>query len=195
MLASGVLVRQSRLPKLTWNQEPDRPFDHYAKQGGLPQKEEPEVRRRGVRHEVDKDVRVPVGLHANRELVRKVSNRLGWSVAEQQMRILAGFQPTVEIPHEVTTLSIDGPSHVKSRSSSTASRSITRSIMRPCVAGFRKRLSGSPIAAQNGLQWMWNIRPRWSFPTAIGVANRRSTSGLRKTVVFCPWTMPAKLQY
>ena len=28
----------------------------------------------------------------------------------------------------------------------------------------------------------------------IGVANRRSTSVLRKSVLFWPWTMPAKLQ-
>ena len=33
------------------------------------------------------------------------------------------------------------------------------------------------------------------FPVVIGVANRRSTSVLRKSVLFWPWTMPAKLQY
>jgi len=61
--------------------------------------------------------------------------------------------------------------------------------------GFRNRLSGSPIAAQSGLKWTWNIRPRWSFPVVIGEANRRSTSILMKSLLFWPWTIPVKLQY
>src|SRR5262245_57875644 len=60
------------------------------------------------------------------------------------------------------------------------------------------------------LELRWNAatrgRPGWlvvnveypatiELPVVIGITNRRSTSALRKSVLFWPWTIPAKLQY
>ena len=70
----------------------------------MPQQEQPEVHRRGTRHEVDEDVGVCVRLHPDRQLVGEVADRLLGAVTEHQVRIISKLQPIAKVPDEVTTL-------------------------------------------------------------------------------------------
>ena len=83
VLPGGVQVGQSGLHELTRKKQPDRPSEQHAEQWHVPQQEQPEVHRRGTRHEVDEDVAVRVRLHPNRQLVGEVADRLLGAFTEQ----------------------------------------------------------------------------------------------------------------
>jgi hypothetical protein len=68
------------------------------------QQKQPEVHRRGTRHEVDEDVAVNVELHPDRQLVGEVANGLRLAFTEQQMWVVPNLQTIAEMPREVTAL-------------------------------------------------------------------------------------------
>ena len=72
-----------------------------------------------------------IRLHANRHLVREVRNHLGLTVSEREVWITVFARRSLRYRMKCRRLSIAVPNHTKSRSSRTASRIITRSIMRP----------------------------------------------------------------
>ena len=61
LLSGGVQIGQSGLHELTGKKQPDCPSEQHAEQRHVPQQEQPEVHRRGTRHEVDEDVGVACG--------------------------------------------------------------------------------------------------------------------------------------
>ncbi len=97
----------------------------------MPQEEEPEVHRRGPRHEVDEHMRLRVRLHTDWELVREVPDGLRGFIAKQQVRIVPAVEPVAEMAHKVATLVSGRAEPREVASSRTASRSMTRSIIRP----------------------------------------------------------------
>src|SRR5687768_8583563 len=97
-------IGQSGLYELTWKKQPDCPSEQHAEHWHVPQQEQPEVHRRGTRHEVDEDVGVGVRLHPDRQLVGKVAHRLLWAITEQQVWVVPKFQTIPEVPDEVTAL-------------------------------------------------------------------------------------------
>ena len=70
----------------------------------MPQQEQPEVHRRGTRHEVDEDVGVRVRLHPDRQLVGKIADCLLGAFTEHQVRVISKLQPIAKVPDEVATL-------------------------------------------------------------------------------------------
>src|SRR6185436_12528432 len=84
---NGESMEGHRVPESPRNQDPDGPFVYPQEQVGVPRQEDAEVRRDAARHEVDEHVMAVFLRDADRQLVRKVTNRLLPAFPERQLRV------------------------------------------------------------------------------------------------------------